>query len=85
MTIDYLALATEYAAKKGNDIVLPAGEEDGWHYFAHTREGLPHYGSLPCAIRINDNGKIEDLDGFIMRNKVSRRAYELRDKKNVFD
>lgn len=85
MNVDYLALATEYAAKQGNTIVLPAGIESGWHYFAHTRPNLPRYGSLPNAIRINSKGEIEDIDGFVMRSRVSRKAYELRNAKNALD
>lgn len=85
MTIDYLALATKYAAERGNNIVLPAGEEDGWHYFAHTRPNLPRYGSLPCAIRISNNGEIEDLDGVIMRTKVTLMAHKLKDMKDMSD
>ncbi|MDO4335216.1 MAG: hypothetical protein Q4C37_05215 [Bacteroidales bacterium] len=80
----YLKLAKEYSIKQwGFDIVLPAGEEDGWHYFSCTRLNRPHYGSLPSAIRINSKGEVESLEGYIMRSKVSRMAYKLRDMKNV--
>lgn len=76
---DYLKIAKEYSLRQwGFDIVLPAGEEDGWHYFSCTREGRPKYSSLPMAIRINSKGKVEDLDGFFMRSKVSSIAYQLK-------
>lgn len=79
---DYLKLAKEFSIKEWNfDIVLSAGVEDGWHYFSCTREGRPHYSSLPVAIRINDNGKIEEL-GWDVRMKVIRMADKLHKSKN---
>ena len=74
---DYLKLAREFSIKEWNfDIVLPAGEEDGWHYFSCTREGRPHYSSLPCAIRINRNGIIEVIGDSSIRFKISHRAHQ---------
>lgn len=85
-TKDYLKIAKEYSIRQwGFDIVLPAGEEGGWHYFSCTKEGRPHYSSMPMAIRINLKGKIDELDGYIIRSKVSRNAYELRNVKNISD
>lgn len=61
---DFLRIAKEFSIKKwGYDIVLPAGEEDGWHYFSCTREGRPHYSSMPVAIRVNSSRKIEEVKG----------------------
>lgn len=61
---DYLKLAKEYAMKQWRfDIVLPAGEEEGWHYFSCTREGRPKYSSMPTALRINESRKIEEVKG----------------------
>lgn len=78
----YLKLAKEFSIKEWNfDIVLPAGEEDGWHYFSCTREGRPHYSSLPCAIRISKEGKVEDLGGIDIRLKISHRAHRLNHSK----
>lgn len=80
--IDYLKLAKEYAIKQWNfDIVLPAGEEDGWHYFSCTREGRPHYSSMPMAIRINDGKDIEEL-GWNVRLKVIHMADKLSETNN---
>ena len=79
---DYLELAREFSIKEWKfDIVLPAGVEDGWHYFSCTREGRPHYSSLPCAIRINKDGVIEDLGGFDIRLEISHRAHKLKHSK----
>lgn len=75
--IDFYGLALQYAKMKGCSIVKDAGTEDGWHYFAYTRPNLPKYGSLPSAIRIDEDGKIEELRSFIMRQKVSNKSYEL--------
>ena len=77
-TKDYLRLATEYSIKMWNfDIVLYAGEEDGWHYFSCTREGRPKYSSLPRAIRIHSNSmSIEEVRGDV-RLKVNHMAYQL--------
>lgn len=75
---DYLKIATEYSIKTRNfDIVLYAGEEDGWHYFSCTRNGRPHYSSMPVAIRINSKGVIEEL-GWDVRMKVIHMADELQ-------
>ena len=80
--IDCLKLAKEFALKEWNfDIVNPAGEEDGWHYFSCTREGRPHYSSMPVAIRIDKHGTIEEL-GWAMRMKVIRMADKLINSKN---
>lgn len=74
----YLALAKEYAIKHWRfDIVLPAGEEDGWHYFSCTREGRPKYSSMPMAIRVNGKGDIEEL-GWDVRMKVIHNADKLK-------
>lgn len=76
--IDYLKIAKEYSIKKwGFDIVLPAGEEDGWHYFSCTKEGRPHYSSMPMAIRVNRNGNsIEEVKGDALY-KVNGIAYRM--------
>lgn len=75
---DYLKIAKEYSIKMWNfDIVLYAGEEEGWYYFSCTRKGLPHYSSLPVAIRVNGEGEIEEL-GWDVRMKVIRMADELQ-------
>ncbi|MBD5237531.1 MAG: hypothetical protein HDS62_08400 [Bacteroidales bacterium] len=70
---DYLKLATEYSIKMWNfDIVLYAGEEDGWHYFSCTREGRPKYSSMPVAIRVSSDGKeIERLGGDVRYHVIS--------------
>lgn len=82
---DYLKIAKEYSIKMWNfDIVLPAGEEDGWHYFSCTRKGRPHYSSLPLAIRINESGDIEEVGGFDIRIKVSHMAHVLN-RQNIID
>ncbi len=74
---DYLQLAKEYAMKHWRfDIVLPAGEEDGWHYFSCTREGRPKYSSMPLAIRVKSKGEIEVVAGDA-RYRVVGKAYEL--------
>ena len=75
--INFYRLALQYAKMKGCSIVKDAGNEDGWHYFAYTRPNLPKYGSLPSAIRINAEGKIEELRSLIMRQKVNNKAYAL--------
>ena len=85
MSLNYLEIAKAFAKEQGDDIVLPAGIEGKWHYFAHTRKGLPRYGSLPGAIRINPKGEIEILEGYLMRRKVSLVAYDLMDSKNLLD
>lgn len=80
--IDYLRIAKEYSIKQwGFDIVLPAGEEDGWHYFSCTREGRPHYSSMPIAIRVNEKGSIEEL-GWDVRMKVIHMADRLANTKD---
>lgn len=79
---DYLKLAKEFSIKEWNfDIVCPAGEEDGWHYFSCTRNGRPHYSSMPVAIRIDKHGTIEEL-GWDVRMKVIRMADKLMKSKN---
>lgn len=77
-----MKLAKEYAAKENCDIVLYAGEEDGWHYFSYTRPNLPKYASLSRAMRINRSGKIEKLGGFEIRCKVKNRADALKNTKH---
>ena len=77
-----LKLAKEFSIKSWNfDIVRYAGEEDGWHYFSCTREGRPHYSSLPVAIRVNQSSIIEEL-GWDVRMKVIHRADDLAKFKN---
>ncbi len=79
---DYLKLATDYSIKQwGFDIVRFAGEEDGWFYFSCTREGRPHYSSMPVAIRVNAEGKIEELPSS-MWMKINGVAYKLSDSKH---
>lgn len=74
---DYLKLAKEFSIKEWNfDIVLPAGEEDGWHYFSCTRNGRPHYSSMPIAIRVSKNGTIEELPSS-MWMMINSLAYKL--------
>lgn len=69
---DYLKLATDFSIKNWNfDIVKPAGEKHGWFYFSCTRNGRPKWSSMPCAIRINNVGKIEVLEDFQIRRAVS--------------
>lgn len=76
-TKDYIKIAKEYSIKQwGFDIVLPAGEEDGWHYFSCTREGRPHYSSMPAAIRINHHKVIEEIKGDALY-KVNGIAYRM--------
>lgn len=69
-------IAKVFASKKGCDIVKEAGCEGEWHYFAYTKTDLPKYGSLPSAVRINEKGEIEELHSFLIRQKVSNRAYQ---------
>lgn len=75
---DYLKLAKEFSIKEWNfDIVRPAGEEDGWHYFSCTREGRPHYSSMPLALRVNNTtGLVEEVRGDA-RLMVNSMAYQL--------
>lgn len=74
---DHLKIAKEYSIKIWNfDIVRYAGEEDGWQYFSCTREGRPHYSSMPLAIRVNNNGEVEEVKGDA-RLKVNSMAYRL--------
>lgn len=71
---DYLKLATDYSIKQwGFDIVRFAGEEDGWFYFSCTKEGRPHYSSMPVAIRMNSDMVFEEL-GWSARMKVIKMA-----------
>lgn len=71
---DYLKFATDYSIKQwGFNIVRYAGEEDGWHYFSCTREGRPHYSSMPVAIRVNSDKVVEEL-GWSVRMKVIKSA-----------
>lgn len=73
--LDYLKIAKDYSLKKWNfDIVKSAGELDGWHYFSCTRVGRPRWSSLPCAIRINQEGGIEELEDFESRRRISSLA-----------
>ncbi len=75
---DYLKLAKEFSIKEWKfDIVRYAGEEDGWHYFSCTREGRPHYSSLPRALRVNgETGLVEEVRGDV-RLLVNSMAYQL--------
>lgn len=74
---DYLKIAKEYSIKTWNfDIVHFAGEENGWYYYSCTREGRPHYSSMPVAIRVNHNGEIEELPSSLWM-KVNADAYRL--------
>lgn len=75
--MNFYQLALRYAEMKGCSIVKDAGVEDGWHYFAYSRLNLPKYGSLPAAIRIDSDGKIEELRSFVLRQKINNRAYAL--------
>lgn len=73
-----LKLAKEFSIKNWDfDIVRYAGEEDGWHYFSCTREGRPHYSSLPRALRVNAKGEIEEVRGNA-RQMVNAMAYKLK-------
>lgn len=73
-----LKLAKEFSIKNWNfDIVRYAGEEDGWHYFSCTREGRPHYSSLPRALRVNAKGEIEEVRGNT-RQMVNAMTYKLK-------
>lgn len=75
---DYLSIAKEYSIKEWNfDIVLYAGEEDGWRYFSCTREGRPKWSSLPTSLRISKDGDIEEVGGFDIRLKISNMAHSL--------
>lgn len=83
MTVEEaLKLAKEFSIKNWNfNIVLYAGEEDGWHYFSCTREGRPKYSSMPVAIRVSKYGVVEEL-GWDVRMKVIRMAKELSKTQN---
>lgn len=35
MSLNYLEIAKAFAKEQGDDIVLPAGIEGKWHYFAN--------------------------------------------------
>lgn len=73
--IDYLSLAKAYSMEHWRfDIVLPAGRHGEWYYFSCTRKGRPKWSSLPCAIRINNRGEVEELEDFQSRREVSRMA-----------
>ena len=73
-----LKLAKEFSIKNWTfDIVRYAGEEDGWHYFSCTREGRPHYSSLPRALRVNAKGEIEEVRGNT-RQMVNAMTYKLK-------
>ena len=75
---EVLKLVKEISIKNWNfDIVRYAGEEDGWHYFSCTREGRPHYSSLPRALRVNAKGEIEEVRGNA-RQMVNAMAYKLK-------
>lgn len=75
---DYLRIAKEYSMKEWNfDIVLPAGEEDGWHYFSCDRKGRPRYSNIPEVVRVNACGEAEDFGDFTFRRKVYCRALDL--------
>ena len=79
--IDCLKLAKEFALKEWNfDIVNPAGEEDGWHYFSCTREGRPKWSSYPCAIRVNESSGVVEEVRAEGRQYVNARACELKRK-----
>ena len=73
-----LKLAKEFSIKNWDfDIVRYAGEEDGWHYFSCTREGRPHYSSLPRALRVNAKGELEEVRGNA-RQMVNAMTYKLK-------
>ena len=77
---DYLRIAKKYSEKEWNfDIVLPAGEEDGWHYFSCTRKGRPRYSNIPEVVRVNTRGKAEDFGDINFRMKVYYRAMDRAD------
>lgn len=80
MSLNYLEIAKAFAKEQGCDIVLPAGYEDRWYYFAFTKPNLPRYSSLKRAMRINKKGEVEELDGSYIRMKVSNEAYRLASK-----
>lgn len=76
--IDYLNLAKAYSMEHWRfDIVLPAGQQGEWYYFSCTRQGRPKWSSLPCAIRINKHGEVEELEDFQSRRTVSKMADQL--------
>lgn len=73
-----LKLAKEFSIKNWDfDIVRYAREEDGWHYFSCTREGRPHYSSLPRALRVNAKGELEEVRGNA-RQMVNAMTYKLK-------
>ncbi len=75
---DYLELAKEYSLREWNfDIVLPAGEEDGWYYFSCTREGRPKKSNLPMGLRIDRNGEIEEIGNIAIRMKIRKIASDI--------
>lgn len=76
---DYLKLAKEYSLKEWNfDIVLPAGDEDGWHYFSCDRAGRPKYSNMPVALRINNKREIEEILSKPIAREIYLEAHRLR-------
>ncbi len=55
--IDYYQIALDKAKEMGYDIVCPAGERDGWHYFGLVNYMLiGHKLGKPDFLKISDNG-----------------------------
>ena len=83
MTLDDIKkLAIKYAEKEQCNIVRYSGYEDGWYYFSFTRNDRPKYSSLSFALRINSNGKIENIDDIGVRMSVRLNAIELLNTQN---
>lgn len=58
-------IAMQNAKELGYDIVYPAGERDGYHYYRFDYANRPKYLGHPYVIRISSLGDIErvlDLD-----------------------
>lgn len=80
--MDYLQIAKDYAMEKWRfDIVLPAGEEDGWHYFSCNRENRPKYSNMPVAIRVRFDGEVEEILNRMLSRRIDSYAHELLFKK----
>ena len=76
--MDYLQIAKDYAMEKWRfDIVLPAGEEDGWHYFSCNRENRPQYSNMPVAIRVGVNGKVEEILSSALSLEIDDYAHQI--------
>lgn len=76
--MDYLQIAKDYAMKMWRfDIVLPAGEEDGWHYFSCNRENRPKYSNMPVAVRVGVNGRVKEIRNTTLSRRIDSYAHEL--------